>query len=40
MWTFIIPLFLALAVGYLAQRTGLCMVRGTHELWLNALLFC
>ncbi|MGF1786413.1 YeeE/YedE family protein [Photobacterium swingsii] len=39
MWTFIIPLFLALAVGYLAQRTGLCMVRGTHELWAKRPAF-
>ncbi|MGF1832909.1 YeeE/YedE thiosulfate transporter family protein [Photobacterium sanguinicancri] len=39
MWASIISVFLALAVGYLAQRTGLCMVRGTHELWAKRPAF-
>ncbi|MGF1703957.1 YeeE/YedE family protein [Photobacterium makurazakiensis] len=32
MINYILPIFLATLVGYLTQRTGLCMVRGVHEL--------
>ncbi|MGF1734522.1 YeeE/YedE thiosulfate transporter family protein [Photobacterium satsumensis] len=42
----IVAILLAILVGYLAQRTGLCMVRGVHELiarrpaFLLAILCC